>query len=151
MSKNPLFDIYIQEMSTKQNLISHPKDKDKEIDDFNKLFFESEKQKQSLRSKIVSFIRILIVLQLIFFNFIIGFIIFAVIVKCTRFNALSTTIVSSLLGFLKYYISATIVELLGMLFFITQYSFSKIDRNYYNGVKQKTKTGKQKKEKTNDK
>lgn len=141
MSNNPLFDIYIKEMSTKQTPISYlkGKDKDKEIDNFNELFFNAEKQKQAWRDKIVGFIRGLIVFQLIVFNLIIGFIIVSIIVNYTNFNKLSTSITSSLLNFLKYYISATIVELLGMLFFITQYSFSKIDENYFNSVKPKNK------------
>lgn len=136
---NKLFDVYIQEMSNAQEPISSPRDKDVEIDNFNELFFETEKQKSNLRIKIVNFVKILLAIQILFFNVIIGLIIFSIIIKYDNFNILSSTTVSCLLSFLKYYISATVVELLGMLFFITQYSFSKIDSNYFSHIRQKTK------------
>lgn len=139
MAKNKLFDVYIQEMSNAQEPISSPRDKDEEIDNFNKLFFENEKQKFNLRIKIVNFVKVLLAVQILFFNVVVGLIIFSIIVKYDKFNILSPATISCLLSFLKYYISATVVELLGMLFFITQYSFSKIDANYFSHIRQKTK------------
>lgn len=139
MAKNKLFDVYIQEMSNAQEPISSPRDKDEEIDNFNKLFFENEKQKFNLRIKIVNFVKVLLAVQILFFNVVVGLIIFSIIVKYDKFNILSPATISCLLSFLKYYISATVVELLGMLFFITQYSFSKIDTNYFSHIRQKIK------------
>lgn len=87
------------------------------IEGFNK---EVAKQKYEFRDKLLRLISRLIWIQLFFFNVIVLVVISAVVFKCSYFKS---NISESVLGFLKYYISVTIVELLGMLWFVMKYVF----------------------------
>ncbi len=85
-----------------------------------------EKQKIKLRDKLVNAVKHVIWFQLVFFNIIILAIVLAVTSKIPLFKDIDIELSIQLFGFLKYYISATIVELLGMLVFILHYVFSDI-------------------------
>ena len=101
---------------------------DKKIDSINDLLINAEIQKQKLRRIIVIFVSLLLLAQLVFFNYIVWLIIHAVIFQNDVYRQLRVEESANLLSFLKYYISATVVELLGMLFFIVRYAFSKIEK-----------------------
>lgn len=137
-SSNPL-DFYYEKMKTdnsktsdvsrKSSLFSRRKkveNVDATIDDVNKLIVKAEKQKHSFRRAFVIFIGILLTVQLFYFNLVVYHIVSAIIVKSERYNSLSPQVIDNLLSFLKYYISVTVVELLGMLAFIVHYAFSKV-------------------------
>lgn len=137
------FDSYIRKMNDKKESSekvgvenSGNKDVDLEIDEINSLLLEAEKQKYRFRTTIAIFISILLALQLVFFNCMVCYIIHGIIHKSDYFNVLSQEVTSALLEFLKYYISVTVVEMLGMVFFILRYAFS--NRNYKSPKRQKT-------------
>lgn len=88
-----------------------------------------EEQKVRLRETLTRLVARFILLQLGVFNFVIVFIVAAVVTNFSFFRILEHKIIQSLFDLLKYYISATIVELLGMLVFILHYVFSK-----YSGI-----------------
>lgn len=116
---------------------------DKKIDDSNEALKKSEDQKYKFRGKISIFTAVVLTFQLIFFNVIIGIIICSIIGLIKTPIVLSAEVIANLLSFLKYYISATIVELLGMWFFITKYAFSRVD-TYGKSKKKKKKRNKDK-------
>lgn len=101
-------------------------DSEKEIQRVNlKIITNVENQKLILREKLVVAIKHIIWFQLVFFNIIILIIVLAVTSKAPFFKDIDIELSIRLFDFLKYYISATIVELLGMLVFILHYVFSK--------------------------
>lgn len=125
------FDPYIRKMNDKKKSSekvgvekSGNKDVDSEIEEVNSLLLNAEKQKYRFRTTIAIFISILLALQLVFFNCIVCYIIHGIVHKSDYFNVLSQEATSALLEFLKYYISVTVVEMLGMVFFILRYAFS---------------------------
>lgn len=91
----------------------------------NEIIRNQETQKLVLRERLNSTVIKFIWIQLIFFNIVVISIVLSVIVKAPFFNDINTNLAGLLFNFLKYYISATIVELLGMLVFILHYVFSK--------------------------
>ena len=91
------------------------------IENYNKSIEKrNAKQKYKFRNKLLKLVSFLIWFQLIFFNLVIIFVISSLVFNCTFFKS---DIPMELLSFLKYYISATIVELLGMLWFVMKYVF----------------------------
>lgn len=138
------FDSYIRKMNDKKESSERTgvenngdKDIDLEIDEINSLLFKAEKQKYRFRTTIAVFISILLALQLVFFNCMVCYIIHGIIHKSDYFNVLSQEVTSALLEFLKYYISVTVVEMLGMVFFILRYAFS--NRIYKKEKRQKSR------------
>lgn len=99
----------------------------------NNELLKNEDQKRNFRDRLLRLVSKLIYIQLVFFNLVIIIIVVALIFDFSCFRQLNDMSVN-LLSFLKYYISATIVELLSMLFFILRYVF--IDTK---GIKKKLK------------
>lgn len=89
-----------------------------------KIIKNAESQKLKLRNKLVVAIKHIIWFQLVFFNIVVLLIVASVTMKAPIFKDIDTELAIQLFDFLKYYISATIVELLGMLVFILHYVFS---------------------------
>lgn len=111
---------------------------DEKIDNINDMLLKTEQQKYIFRKKIVLFVGAIIVAQLIFFDYVVYLVIDSIISKNDMLRHLTSMEISYLLSFLKYYISATVVELLGMLFFIIRYAFSGIeDKKKYKKKKNK--------------
>ncbi len=81
---------------------------------------ENERQKRKHRTILIWFVFPLTVIQLAFLNIIIGRLFFSDFIQEITEKELSL-----ILGFVKYYIGATIVEILGMLLFIIQSCFDK--------------------------
>ena len=63
-------------------------------------------------------------LQLFFMNLIVAVIVFWVVFDCPKFTTLDTNILGIVLSFLKFYISAVIVELLGGMIYIVHKVFN---------------------------
>lgn len=85
---------------------------------------QSEDQKIELRSNLTKAVKCIIWFQLIFFNIVVLLIVSSITIKIPFFKEIETNLSIRLFEFLKYYIGATIVELLGMLVFILHYVFS---------------------------
>lgn len=90
-----------------------------------KIIKEEEKQKNQLRGKLVNTVIKIIWFQLFFFNIIVLLIVLSVTSDFPFLKNIDNNKATLLFNFLKYYITATIVELLGMLSFILHYVFSK--------------------------
>lgn len=84
-----------------------------------------EIQKRELRNWLTKTVKGFIWVQIIFFNLIVGGIVMSVIVDISIFKNVDKELAEVLFEFLKYYISVTVVELLGMLAFILHYVFSR--------------------------
>ena len=108
---------------------------DKFIDDFNEVVLENERQKQRFKRNILILVSVLTSIQLVFFNAVVVFVVMACTTKMEFFKNLSVGEITEVLGFLKYYIGATVVELLGMLLFIIRYVFT--DREIKKKILQK--------------
>ena len=94
---------------------------DNVIVDFNDSIEENNAlQKYTFRNKLLRLVSWLIWVQMIFFNIIILIVISSVVFQ---FSFIKNNISASILDFLKYYISVTVVELLGMLWFVMKYVF----------------------------
>ena len=91
----------------------------------NWILEKTEQQKIKLRDSLTRTVKGFIWVQLIFFNIIVLLIVLSVTVKISWFKTIDNTLATLLFNFLKYYIGATIAELLGMLAFILHYVFSK--------------------------
>lgn len=90
-----------------------------------------------MRDKLTITVTKFLWVQLLFFNTIVLSIVLSIIVDFGFFKTIDNELATILFDFLKYYISATIAELLGMLVFILHYVFSK-----YLGKNNKSKTDK---------
>lgn len=103
---------------------------------------KAEDQKLILRNKLAVAVKHIIWFQLIFFNIIILIIVLAVTSNFSFFRNIDSQMSIQLFEFLKYYISATIVELLGMLIFILHYVFSdsRLSEILFKGKKKKNKS-----------
>lgn len=108
----------------KKDKTSKSKDIDKILNDINKQVIKKENQKRRFKTFTLGLVSILTVIQMIFFNLIVGYVIASISLDINWFKSLEISFVSEMLSFLKYYIGATVVELLGMLFFIIRYVFS---------------------------
>lgn len=114
---------YIDDKTTKSS------DVEEIIEGLNRSIEEQEEnQKRFLRNKSFTLIGWLIWTQLIFFDLVVILILLPIIFRNDFFYNLSDNTISLLLDFLKYFIGATIVELLGMLFFVVKFVFSKYNR-----------------------
>lgn len=100
------------------------KDTNEFFENLNRLTLSAEVQKQEFKKKILQLVSILTCIQLVFFNLIVAFVIVAFTTKISWIKSLKVDAIVAILDFLKYYIGATVVELLGMLLFIIGYVFS---------------------------
>lgn len=115
---------------TRTDVISTKEDVENKIYNINENIIQREEsQKLRLRDKLTKTVSKFIWIQLIFFNLVVLIIVLAVTSKFEYFKIINNELATLLFDFLKYYISATIVELLGMLVFILHYVFSK-----YSGI-----------------
>lgn len=71
-------------------------------------------------------------LQLIAFNAIVGFLVF------TLFKNFTLDALSLFIEFLKYYVGAVLVELIGIMVFITKSTFTSVTKDIINGFLKKT-------------
>lgn len=118
--------------SLNDDATSRNEDIDSKIYSINEIIIQKEKsQKLRLRDKLTKTVTKFIWIQLIFFNIMVLLIVLSVISNSTYFKTIDNDLATLLFSFLKYYISATIAELLGMLVFILHYVFSK-----YSGMEQ---------------
>lgn len=85
---------------------------------------EEERQKLFLRNSAFKLVSILIWIQLVFSNILVILIILSLSTNISIFKLMTGSTTTLLVEFLKYYIGATIVELLGMLFFILRFLFN---------------------------
>ncbi len=108
----------------KDKTINNTKDTDKFIDKLNNLTIKEEEQKQKFKTIILRLVSVLTCIQLVFFNAIVAYVIIAFTTKISWVKNLKVDVITAILDFLKYYIGATVVELLGMLLFIIRYVFS---------------------------
>lgn len=116
-------------ISFENDTVSKDKDIEHEIYNINEIIIQQEEnQKLRLRDKLTKTVTKFIWIQLIFFNIVVVFIVLSVTSNITIFKVVDNDLATLLFDFLKYYISATIVELLGMLVFILHYVFSKYSR-----------------------
>lgn len=127
------FGEYFQQMNNSENSASQKvkhkvKDVDAQIEELNKIYINAEKQKYNLRLAMSLFVGIILLAQVVFFNYMVWYIIDIIAVKSKLHNSLSPQTIEGLLDFLKFYISATVVELLGMFFFMIRYAFSKMEK-----------------------
>ena len=108
------------------DVLSFDNDINEQIYKINETIIKREAfQKEHLRDKLTSTVTHFIWIQLIFFNTIVLLIVLSVTVKVGIFKNINNDLATLLFDFLKYYISVTIAELLGMLVFILHYVFSK--------------------------
>lgn len=77
----------------------------------------------------------LIFIQLIFFNIAVGFMLISITTKWNIFKNIDVKTTELILDFLKYYVSATIVELLGMLLFIIKNVFDSSLKDWFKNSK----------------
>lgn len=118
--------------SLNDDATSRNEDIDSKIYSINEIIIQKEEsQKLRLRDKLTKTVTKFIWIQLIFFNIMVLLIVLSVISNSTYFKTIDNDLATLLFSFLKYYISATIAELLGMLVFILHYVFSK-----YSGMEQ---------------
>lgn len=108
----------------KSDKTSSNKNTDESINGINKQIIKNENQKRKFKRAILWLVSILTFIQLIFFNVVVAFVVASITVEHSFLKELDIKIISEMLDFLKYYIGATIVELLGMLLFIMRYVFS---------------------------
>jgi len=114
------------------NVTSTTEDIESKIYNINEIIIQKEEsQKLHLRDKLTKTVTCFIWVQLIFFNIIVLLIVLSVTSNIGFFKTINNDLATLLFTFLKYYISATIAELLGMLVFILHYVFSK-----YSGIEQ---------------
>lgn len=122
---------YTQEVSNpsssfSNDIVSSNNDIETKIYKINETIIQREEaQKLRLRDKLTDTVTKFIWVQLVFFNSIVFIIVVSVTVKLGIFKDVTDNVATLLFDFLKYYISVTIVELLGMLVFILHYVFSK--------------------------
>lgn len=81
-------------------------------------YSENEKERAKRQKPLLYIVVLLTALQLIAFNLVIGSIVIH------SFQTKDSTIILQLFEILKYYIGATVVELIGMIWFITRDTFS---------------------------
>lgn len=119
-----------QVSSFKDDIIYVNSDIDSKIYNINETIIQKEEsQKLRLRDKLTKTVTCFIWVQLIFFNIVVLLIVLSVTSDIIFFKTIDNDLATLLFSFLKYYISATIAELLGMLVFILHYVFSK-----YSGI-----------------
>lgn len=108
-----------------------PKSKDEIVDKDNdrasaaiiKAYTEHEIARVKRQKWLLLVIVLLTAGQLVFFNYII-YLTITKSFQTAQLEALNTDVINNLFTILKYYIGATIVELIGMIWFITKGTFS---------------------------
>lgn len=110
---------------------SENKDTNKTIESINKQIYKNENQKRKFKKSLLYLISFLTIIQLIFFNAVVVYVVLSLTSKWAIFKNLDAKTTSETLSFLKYYIGATVVELLGMLLFITRYVFTDTIAKHY--------------------
>lgn len=130
VSSKEILEKYIDEIkipqSSPNDVIFTAEDVKNEIDNINNMIIQREEdQKLRLRDKLTVTVTKFLWVQLLFFNIIVLSIVLSIIVNFGFFKTIDNELATILFDFLKYYISATIAELLGMLVFILHYVFSK--------------------------
>lgn len=106
-----------------QTTESDPSTVQKKVSFINNQYSFNESQKRSQRTAILVIVSVLIFIQLIFFNMIVAVMLASITMDLSIFKNVGTEIAGLILDFLKFYVSATIVELLGMLLFIIKNVF----------------------------
>lgn len=76
------------------------------------------------RKKLLDILKILFIIQLVFMNCIVLFIVVWIVFKSKIFNEINSELLKEILLFIKYYISAVLVELLGALVYVIHRVFS---------------------------
>ncbi len=115
-------------------------------------FVLNEENKRNLKPKILHWVCAFVIVQLVMMNAILAIVIIGLVIGDSNLwfiHSIDPVVFPELFSFLKYYISATLVELLGMLFFMIRKVFdnSIIDIFRLN----KENRGKDKKDKKKDK
>lgn len=93
------------------------------IASINEQYSLNEDQKRKHRKAILIIVTTFIAIQLVFFNIVVGFMLSSITLQFSLFKNIDYKTTELILDFLKYYISASIVELLGMLLFIIKNVF----------------------------
>lgn len=91
-----------------------------------KQFAANEDNKRTLKPKILIWVCAFIIIQLVIMNLILFIVILSLVVGESTLwfiHSINLKIVPDVFDFLKYYITATIVELLGMLYFMIRKVF----------------------------
>ncbi len=118
-------------------------------------FVENEKQNRTFKPKVFRAVCCFAVFQLLVMAIIILIIIIGLVVGDSNFwfiHKIDNAICKDLFDFLKYYISATIVELLGMLYFIVKQVFgNNVAKMFETNQKNYDRQNKKKKKQKNDK
>ncbi len=113
-----LFDVELPKDTT-----SKKEDPNSKILSINDQYSLNENQKRKHRKAILIIVTIFISVQLVFFNVVVGFMLSSITIENPMFKNINSETTELILDFLKYYVSATIVELLGMLLFIIKNVF----------------------------
>lgn len=108
-------------------------------------FTANEENKRTLKPTILKWVCAFIIIQLVIMNLILFVVVLSLVIGDSTLwfiHPVDLTIVPDVFGFLKYYITATIVELLGMLYFMIRkvfdnsiISFFKLNRKLKEGDK----------------
>lgn len=101
---------------------------------------KSEDARLKRQNPVLYIVLLLVLLQLVVFNGLIIFVIYTALKNQTYGD------LSLILEFLKYYIGAVLVEMIGMIVFITKSTFTSSTKEMLNVVKSWSKKGKNKKE-----
>lgn len=113
-------------VSSDSDAISTNENIEDKIDAINSnIIQKAESQKLQLREKLTRTVTKFLWVQLVFFNVVVVVIVLSVTMNIGIFKAINNELASLLFEFLKYYISVTVAELLGMLVFILHYVFSR--------------------------
>ncbi len=100
-----------------------------ENSDSSSLSFDELRKKKGIqnlqeRSKLLSILKWLFGIQLVFMNLIVALIIIWVIFKCEHFNNVDKEILGLVVSFVKSYITVVLAELLGGIIYVTHKVFS---------------------------
>lgn len=109
------------------------------IDTFLKLVSDSEEKRLNRQKPLQNCILIFVGMQLLFFN---GIMV-ALVVRL--FSTSNVEVIKSTLDFLKYYVGAVLVEMIGMIVFITRSTFTTLSREIISGIFRKNDTPNKKK------
>ncbi len=82
-----------------------------------------KRQKREHRDKVIDIVKNAMMIQIAFMSFIILLVVANITLKIPIFKDLNNESLRLVIGLLKYFISATIVEIVGMLFFIVKSLF----------------------------
>ena len=135
---NESFDKYLNfigKVIDDEDITSQKEDVDSKIHSINNEYTKNETQKRIHRTKILKTVIVLIYIQLIFFNIIVLIMLSSVIFNFSFFRVIDAKMTELILDFLKYYVSATVVELLGMFLLIIKNVFDSSLKDFWNNIK----------------